>query len=365
MLVNWPHHGGQPAAILEQFKLHPETQLLDFSANLNPLGPPSWLKDEILSVLDQLTKYPDPNYSQAALTIAHFEGCEAENVLVTNGGAEAVFLAARGVASGTALIVHPTFAEYERACQHYDIPVLRMELDSDHQFAYPIESIKHAMKERSIGSVFLCRPNNPTGTVLDEADILELLALGQQTGTTIIVDEAFADFLPPDIPPLTDRIQPFNNLILLRSLTKMYTIPGLRIGYILSHASMIHKLRGYQMPWSVNAIAAGILPRLLKDRSWEVQTKHWLLAEWAGLRPRLTELGFEVSPSRANFYVLRDSIHPSESEALYTFLLHRGILPRHTHNFIGLEGRYLRMAVRSTAENDQLIRTLHLWRTQS
>jgi threonine-phosphate decarboxylase len=362
MMMKWPSHGGQPAAIKQQFHMHPDTPLLDFSANLNPLGPPGWLEEGLLSSIQALKVYPDPEYTSARHSVAEFEGCSAEQVLVTNGGAEAVFLAAKCFEGKQAVIVHPAFAEYERACSHYHCGIISLLLDIENNFAFPLKGIMSAMKKQDIGSVFLCRPQNPTGTVIEEAAIIELLELGKQTGTSVIVDEAFADFMPEGIPSLAHLINRYSNLILLRSLTKMYTLPGLRIGYVLSNPTTIEQLQGYQIPWSVNAIAEGLLPMLLKDRTWERETKQWLIAEWNGLKEAFKRLQFEYTDSFANFYLLRDTLRSDDTEQLFKFLLAHGILPRHTHNFLGLDGRYLRLAVRSKPENERLIKLLAKWR---
>jgi threonine-phosphate decarboxylase len=358
--VEWPSHGGQPAAIKRLFKLSSEQQILDFSANLNPLGPPKWLKEALGNISESFSQYPDPTYTQVNEAIAHFEGLERDQVLVSNGGAEAIFLVAKHFEGKRALIVQPTFVEYEKACLHYHVETEDVYLDIQQGFTFPLEHVLAKMNE--VQAVFICRPNNPTGTVVEEEVIRILLDEGLKTGTTIIIDEAFVDFLPENIFGLTEWVNHYPNLILLRSLTKMYTIPGLRIGYIMAGREVIQALRSYQIPWSVNAIVAALTPKLLNDLDFVKQTKEWLVSQLGYVSYELDRLGFYVSPSQVNFYLLQDPKDRSQTHQLFLFLLEEGILARHTHNFKGLNGDFLRLAVRSQEENRQLIRALQIWR---
>jgi threonine-phosphate decarboxylase len=292
--------------------------------------------------------------------IAHFEGLERDQVLVSNGGAEAIFLVAKHFEGKRALIVQPTFVEYEKACLHYHVETEDVYLDIQQGFTFPLEHVLAKMNE--VQAVFICRPNNPTGTVVEEEVIRILLDEGLKTGTTIIIDEAFVDFLPENIFGLTEWVNHYPNLILLRSLTKMYTIPGLRIGYIMAGREMIQALRSYQIPWSVNAVVAALTPKLLNDLHFVKQTKEWLNSQLGYVSSELDRLGFYVSPTQVNFYLLQDRKDRSQTHQLFLFLLEEGIVARHTHNFKGLNGDFLRLAVRSQEENKQLIRALQIWR---
>lgn len=362
--MEWPNHGGQPATIKQLFKLSNEKQMLDFSANLNPLGPPKWLKEALGDISESLSQYPDPTYTQLKEAIAHFEGLKPDQVLVSNGGAEAIFLAAKHIEGKSALIVQPTFVEYEKACQHYHVQTEDVFLDIHEDFSFPLEQVVAKMNE--VQAVFICRPNNPTGTVIEEEVIRILLDEGLKTGTTIIIDEAFVDFLPEKLIGLTRWINDYTNLILLRSLTKMYTIPGLRIGYMMADPETIQALRSYQIPWSVNAMVAALTPRLLDDQDFIKNTREWLSSQLHYVSHELERLEFYVSPTQVNFYLLQDRKNSLGGEQrtheLFLFLLEQGIVARHTHNFKGLNGDFLRLAVRSQEENQQLIRALQVWR---
>ncbi|MCE8014538.1 threonine-phosphate decarboxylase [Halomonas sp. MCCC 1A17488] len=362
---DWPSHGGRPEQLLPRFGLAGDSEVIDFSANLNPLGPPSWLPERLAASVAELARYPDPDYREAREAIAHAEGLGPEQVRLTNGGAEAIFLAAallarRGVSR--VAIVQPTFGEYERACRHYGIAVEPLALTGER---FMLDEARAAGAMRDAGALFLCRPNNPTGTLIECGIIERLLATGQRHGAMLVVDEAFVDFATPD-ERLTPLLARFDNLLLLRSMTKLYAIPGLRLGYLLGSAAAVNAIAELQPPWSVNALAAGLVAPLLADRDYLARTRAWLDAERPWLQGELASLGLDIVPSHANFLLFRDAwlqeARGGSMPALLEHLARGGILVRHTHRFIGLEGAWLRVAVRSRPENRALVEAIARWR---
>jgi threonine-phosphate decarboxylase len=341
--MNWPEHGGQPAAMKKLFRMEKEMDVLDFSANLNPLGPPAWLKDSLVEQLTALPSYPDPHYAKSSSYLARYEGIEEEELLLTNGGAEAVFLAAKYFEGKKAAIIHPAFSEYERACRHYHLDVTEILLSPDNDFRLPMNSLIGMLPD--IDVLFLCRPNNPTGTAVPKAEIKMLLEEGLKNDTYLIVDEAFVDFVPSQ--SLTPMLKKHPNLLLLRSLTKMYTIPGLRLGYMMGNRDVIKVVKEEQIPWSVNGLADAAVPGLLEDKEYVAGTLEWLGEQSGVLRSFFMQHDFYMSPTCANFYLLQDKRNPERTESLFAFLFEHGILARHTHNFKGLDGEFLRLAVRS------------------
>ena len=361
--MKWPNHGGKSESIKQLLDININEELLDFSANLNPLGPPSWLKETLTNHYETVTCYPDPSYSKSSAAVANHEEIEQDSILLTNGGAEAIFLVAKFFEKGKALIVQPTFVEYERACKHYHIEVEDVFYEQTNGFALPMSVIREKLKEKDV--IFLCRPNNPTGTVIAEKDLQLLLTEGKKTGTYVVVDEAFVDFLPSSTPSLSKWLASYPNLILLRSLTKMYTIPGLRIGYLMAHPSIIRVLKNEQLPWSINSLVDAVVPKLLEDKSFVVDTKAWLREQSEYLFEALAPMDFYLSPTHVNFYLLQDKKQPNRTEELFYFLVNHGILPRHTQNFKGLKGEFLRFAIRSKEENQRLVAILQNWREES
>ncbi|QNF30307.1 pyridoxal phosphate-dependent aminotransferase [Metabacillus elymi] len=358
--MEWPDHGGQPKKILELKGINKDDLYVDFSANINPLGPPMALKESFIEAFNQFEKYPDPNYEEATKLVATHEGVRQEQTLLTNGGSEAIFLVAQQFTGEKALIIEPTFSEYERACHVFQLSVTHLSLQQEDHFSFPLEKVISKMEEVDV--VFLCRPNNPTGTVVDIEDIKAVLEKGIECQTTIVIDEAFIHFLPSHITDLAFLIDHYANLVLLRSLTKIFSIPSLRLGYVVAREEMIFQLKRSQIPWSVNGIVTSILPCLVTQHEFIDETKAWLQGQLKLLTTELSRLGFYYSPTLVNFYLLRDLDRQADTEQLFLYLLENNIIPRHTHTFKGLDGNYLRLAVRTEAENNFFLQTLRRWR---
>lgn len=356
---NWPSHGGRPEQLLPRLGLAAHSEVIDFSANLNPLGAPEWLPQQLFESLSELEAYPDPDYSAARRAIAQHEGLPPAQVRLTNGGAEAIFLAAALLAERGArcvTVVQPTFCEYARACSHYGISVRDLALAGD---GFYLDEARALAAMRDSDALFLCRPNNPTGTLVERELIERMLAEGQRHGSVLVVDEAFVDFVTPD-ERLTPLLARYDNLLLLRSMTKLYTIPGLRLGYLLGAEAVVARIAALQLPWSVNALAAALVEPLLADMDYHARTLAWLDTERPWLEHELRSLGLRVVPSRANFLLLQDS-GARPMSALLEHLARSGILARHTHNFTGLDGAWLRIAVRTRHDNEQLVKAVADW----
>lgn len=345
----WPSHGGQGAALLARFGLPADHPFEDFSANLNPLGPPAWVPGWLSRRLAELARYPEADYATARAAIAAHHDLTPGQVLLTNGGAEAIFLAAALHAGGRAAIVTPSFNEYARACRAHRIDV---------------HSQPRLDNLDGIDAVFLCRPNNPTATLLSMDTLEALLTRTAALGCRVVIDEAFIDMSASveDAQALPARLSAYPHAILLRSMTKFYTLPGLRLGYALTSAKTVDAMAQRQPPWSVNQLAAGLVAPLLADTDFAARTRAWLTRERPRLQAALEARGLEVVPSEACFFLLRPSSDARgrgiTAEVLLERLLRGGILARHTHGFGGLNGEWLRLALRDADANNRLLKVL-------
>lgn len=357
--TGWPSHGGQGKALLHRFGLPDDHGYEDVSANLNPNGPPAWVAGVLQERIAGLSRYPAPDYVPAREAIAAQNGIQSEQVLLTNGGAEAIFLAAALHTGGQALILTPGFGEYARACSAHRLEITSYPLQAPHFDCEPATLFEQAAR---VDVVFLCRPNNPTGTLISLDTIKTLLAHTQPTGTHVVVDEAFID-LSLDEEALTPLLAKYPHLILLRSMTKFYTLPGIRLGYVMASAAMINRLAVYQPPWSVNHLAAELVPSLLADNAFAEKTRQWLASEQPRMKGALVVLGLEVVPSHTCFFLVRPGAAQQQkgisSALLFERLLCRGMLARHTYSFTGLKGDWLRLALRDRDANNRLLKVLN------
>lgn len=355
--MKWPSHGSNPRYLYEAAGLAQPEDILDFSANINPLGPPPSLKEHWGGLFQEICQYPDPHSASLKEKIAGREGIEESQILIGNGGAEIISLVGRLLAGKRVLIVEPAFSEYEKACTVNDCNISYFQLDEGWEIN--LEALKKELPE--VDAVFLCNPNNPTGIYYERNTITAMAEACKEHHCLLIVDEAFYDFVA-GYQSLVPLLKEFDSLMLLRSLTKMFAIPGLRLGYAIANKEMISKLASYQSHWSVNgvALAAGIL--CSEEESFIKKTIEWIRMERERLFHFYKQNGFETSLSQVNFYLLRDHELADDQYPLFAFLLKKGIVPRHTFNFPGLEGRWLRFAIKGSEENDTLMEALEEWR---
>lgn len=356
----WPSHGANPQHLYAALGLSVPENYLDFSANINPLGPPPALEKEWPNWFKLIQQYPDPKALSLLEKLASKEDVERECLLIGNGGAEIITLVARMLAGKNVLIVQPAFSEYEEACKSNGCKIDYWILEGPN---WELDVPNLIPKLSQYDAIFLCRPNNPTGVVYDENKVLQLLHACKEASCYCIVDEAFYDFVS-DTCSFVRFLKDYPNLIILRSLTKMFAIPGLRLGYVIGHREMIEQLNRFKPHWSTNALAIAAGELCLQFDGYIVETRKLIQQEREKLFSYFTSLNFSVSPSSVNFYLLRDpSIH--DQAELFMFLIKNGVIPRHTMNFPGLEGQWLRFAIKGPADNSMLMEVLAKWRNQS
>ena len=360
-----PAHGGNLiwAAALAGC---PPSAILDFSASISPLGPPNSALRAIVSQLDNLRHYPEPDYSELRLALGHFHQLPPEWILPGNGSAELLSLVGRELAqlAATALIT-PAFGDYYRALAAYDAKVLEFPLslvtvETEDATSLDLSGIFDKLPATKDFGLLVNNPHNPTGKLFTRSAILPYL----KQFALVVVDEAFMDFLPQDKEQsLIKVVQEYPNLVILRSLTKFYSLPGLRLGYAISHPDRLRRLQLWRDPWPVNILAAAAAIAALQDREFQVQTWMWLpparnqlfegLASIAGLQPK---------SSAANF-LLVDS-QQSSSQLQHKLLKHHQILIRDCLSFPELGDRYFRVAVLGDSDNQRLLEAISLVQSQ-
>ena len=229
------HHGGDLRHFATLAGCAPE-ELLDFSANMNPLGPPDWLRPTIDAHVDQVLRYPDPHCEALSQAAAERFGLNPDNLVWGNGASQLLFLLPKVLAGKRALIPAPCYSDYEPAVSFAGYTCVPLQMDASEQYALNLERLAASLAE--VDLVVLGRPNNPTGHVPEKAPMKSLMA--RHPKTIFIVDEAFIDFLE-DHHSLIDADLP--NLIVVRSMTKFFCIPGLRLGFAVTPSEIAEPLR--------------------------------------------------------------------------------------------------------------------------
>ena len=329
--------------------------ILDFSVNLNPLGPPPEIKKAVRDAYSLLTRYPDLHMRQLKDTLSRHENIPADWILPGNGAAELLFLLTGATNPKLAVIVHPSFSEYEEACRAASIPISRIILNRQDGFRFPQNLADRIPGDA--GLVFLCSPNNPTGAIASPSLIRSLLDNARRNHFYLLVDESFLSFRE-DVDALSAVrfCAEYPQLIVLKSLTKLFAVPGVRIGYAICSSKQIQeRIETLSPPWTVNIFAEKIAEAVLDNRAYIQATRSFLSAESVRFYRRLQEIP-GVSPCfpGANFILF----HADADACLEETLLSRGIRIRSCAGFPGLTARDWRVCVARQAENDRLCNTL-------
>ena len=312
-------HGANPERLYRAFGLPVPEKIIDFSTNTNVI---TWPAVNV-NLQELASRYPDPDCTELRELVAEREGVSSSRVLFTNGTNEAVFLLSQ-VLRGSTGVLEPSYSEYRRA-----FPNLRGTF-----------SLEEAGK---FANFIIINPNNPTGKFLA---LSELIAANKET--LFIIDEAYRDFLLFKAP---ERLCAFRNVVILRSLTKIYPLSGVRIGYVIAAEEVIVALRERQPSWSVNAVAQALALVFLRDEDFLGRTRAFYRENVPALAEGLRGAGCEVMESDVHFFL----VGVKDDEEAVRSLLKKGLVVRHTRNFTGLEGKFFRAAARCREENERLI----------
>jgi threonine-phosphate decarboxylase len=327
------------------------SDVLDLSASINPLGLPDSVEQALRENVGLLAHYPEPFADGLARDIAGHAGVLAETVLCGNGSTELIYLLARALRPRRVLVAAPTFSEYERACAlQAGCSCVRFALSPEEGFR--VDPARYAAALAGCDIAFLCNPNNPTGGLLERDAVLAVADAAAAARCVLVVDEAFIDLA--DGQSVMGNVAGCAHLVVLRSLTKFYALAGLRIGYAVLPERLVETLRKYKEPWTVNSLAQAAARAVLGDREYRERSLALFREEKSFLEERFRELGITYFPSAANYYLLRIEDRPETIAALRR----KGILVRDCSNFDGLDGSFIRVAVRSRSENERLLKEL-------
>lgn len=351
-------HGGEVWEVMSRTSLRKD-EILDFSANVNPLGPSPLALESIKNNLDCIPYYPDSDCNLLREAIAKYlGGVSRENVILGNGSTEIIHLFAevfieRG---DLALIPVPTFGEYEKAVRKMGGKPRYIRLSRD--FHIDLGSFLREMKGAKI--IFLCNPNNPTGTLILHDSLSKIVEKAYEEDALVFLDESFIEFVDEEERfSMVSEVKNYPNLFVLRSFTKVFGLAGLRVGYGVAHSEVASLLLRAKVPWNVNCLAQAAAIAALNDdeylrRTWRLikDEKVFLLRELRRIR------GFKVFPAHANFILINIRDSGFTAAELKERLLKYGVLIRDCSSFRGLDEYYIRVAVRTRWENEKFIKSL-------
>ncbi|WP_318505960.1 threonine-phosphate decarboxylase CobD [Bacillus sp. T3] len=349
-------HGGDMLTAQKQFGLD-STPLLDYSANINPLGPPPRVMEALRNELEKIVHYPDPAQRKLKEKLATRFGLAPDQLIIGNGAAECMALIILALEPKTVGVIYPCFSEYEKLATAFGASIKACYGNEEYHFKPDLTDLFSLFKE--VDLVFIGHPNNPTGVIYTEEELIAIAIEAEATNTYLVIDEAFIDFLPKNTQvTLLPQLQRYKKLIIVRSMTKFYAIPGLRLGYAVSKPDIIARLQEKQVTWSVNQLALMAGEICLDELEYEEQTIA-LIEEQRNSIKRLIEkhLGWFVYPGQANFLLVRLP-SPLKVEELQWAMGQKGIMIRSCAMYPGLTEQDFRIAVRTKQENDQLLACL-------
>lgn len=341
-------HGGDWNSHIEQFGEIP----LDFSANLSPLGIPQAVREAAVHALEHAEHYPDPYCRTLRSAISTSLGIPLSYCLCGNGAADLLFRMVLAVKPQTALLAVPTFSEYEAALKTVDCSIRRYHLSESEEFALTDRFLGAVTPD--IDLVILCSPNNPTGLTVSPALLQKIILRCEENGALLAVDSCFEDFLDnPEAHSLIPNLTEHPNVLVIKAFTKLYAMPGLRLGYALSsNTALLERMRDMGQPWPVSSLAQEAGIAAVGETAYVQSVRSLIRIQRKRMIGELRALGLRVIPAEANFLLFQGK------PGLKQELQRQSILIRCCADYVGLDETWYRIAIRTESENTRLLAAL-------
>ena len=347
-------HGGNVEELSRKYNLKKEN-IIDFSANINPLGVSDSVKKSIIEAINEIKIYPDITYYNLKNSISIYEKINSNYITLGNGAAEVIFNLVRVINPKKGLVLAPTFGEYEEALLSIDSEIEYYYLKEGNNWNIEQDIIEYIKDDIDI--IFICNPNNPSGNLTNKELILKLLKKALKTNTIVAIDESFLDFVKDNNKYSSlEFIEEYKNLFIIKSLTKFFAIPGLRIGYgISSNKNLLDKFKSISVPWNINVLAEKSAISALKEEDYIKNTIEYIEKEKDNFYYELNKFNdlkvFKPSVNYIMFKIKRDIDLKEE-------MLKENILIRSCSNYNGLNKYFYRIAVKTKEENLKFIKLL-------
>lgn len=352
----FPAHGANLVWAQQRYGIATE-EFLDFSSNVNPLGPPASALAAAREALTEISRYPEPQCETLKAALAKFLEVSPTGLMLGNGSSELIHLLCQVLRPGRATVAVPAFAEYERAATAAGAEVIRYPLNPGDDFVLRPVELAEAAEAADI--TFFCNPASPSGRLYERYELLPALAACRERGSMLFVDESFMGFCPPERVRSATLLPEAGNggLVVISTLTKLFALAGLRgPGYLVTAPGLAAQLEEKAPPWRVNVVAEAAARAALADAGYLERTRALIPAWREELQVALEALHiFRIFPSSTNYSLLCLQKAGTCAGALADALGHRGVLVRDCRNFAGLDSRFLRVAVRPPGETVRLL----------
>lgn len=359
MHTNTTFHGSDLEKIEEVYHI-PKESIVRFAANVNPLGLSQRVKEALCNHLEILSTYPDRDYRALRQAIANYCHVSAHQIVVGNGSTELISLMIEHLSPKKALLLGPTYSEYARELSLCNCSLEMFYLKEEDQFQLDIECFSQVLNQ-GYDLLILCNPNNPTSSALSTKELSVLLSACKTHGISVMIDETYIEFAT-NVPATTavSLTQTFDNLYVLRGVSKFFAAPGIRLGYaITSNEAMLERIRSHQIPWSLNSVGAFVGEQLFQDTAFMEESRTLILSERVRMYQELKQMdGVKVYPGEANFLLVRITKPNLTSADVFTACIKEGLMIRDCSSFDGLEGEFIRFCIMHPSDNTKLLQTI-------
>lgn len=339
-------HGGD----LISYRHYYHGELVDFSSNINPLGPPKGLEEVLIEAFKSLEAYPDIKYRKLKTSLSLYLKCQQDNILVGNGAVELInnFV----IPVKRVVVMTPSFSEYEQRAIAHGKEVVSISYNKD--FIPDIHSLSGTIKQGDL--LIVGNPNNPTGLRIDKEKLIEIYKLIIERDAYLLLDEAFYEFCPQDYDSI-ELFKPkdYKGVGIIRAATKFFGLPGIRLGYGCASKETVREIEKIALPWSVNALADIAGQFIFKDKDYIEKAKAYIEKERNFLLAELSKLdGMEIYNTHTNYILIK--LEDWDEEFVFQFFLKRGLMVRKCSSFKGLSHGYVRVAIKDRKNNLRLIK---------
>lgn len=357
MLTHKDHfHGSDLEKIEKVFGIKKE-EIVSYSANVNPLGISRKLREVLSQHLDAITRYPDREYTKLRQCIADYTGAQMENIIMGNGSTELISLFIQTNHPKKAMILGPTYSEYERDINLGGGTCIYFPLKEENNFQLDVSALCHQLDD-NLDLLVLCNPNNPTSSAITRREMRRILDACMQHGIFVMVDETYVEFAPDEKNVTSVSLTNYySNLIILRGTSKFFASPGLRLGYaITGNRDVAKEINTRKDPWTINSLAEIAGQIMFQDEDYIRETKELITGERARLYQELSSWDtVRVYEPQANFILMKILKEGMDAEILFEHCIRKGMMIRNCSTFPFLDSQFIRFCIMSPEDNDRLL----------
>lgn len=359
--MSLPNHGANPLILYKQAGIEPPENFLDFSENIHPFGPPAFIEENWVGFYTLLNTYPDPDAEPFRTAAAVYHQIEKNQLAAANGAAEVFTWLARRYRGKQVALLEPAFSEYRKTLEAENAVIREIQLSSDSDWQMTAAGINSHLS--GCEALYICNPHNPTGLLLTAEKLKEIADHCADAKCELVIDEAFVDFIDEEAS-FTEHLSSCPHVIIVRSMTKMYAIAGLRLGYVMAAPRIIEELIEGAAHWNVNALSASIGSRCFPLKDYRETIRQAASEERRNMMQFLAEKNCRFTDSRANFlsFCLPAGKDP---DLFFQDMLKKGIVLRHTYSFKGMDGRWFRIGMKADTAMQRLRKEMAEWLAQN